>query len=156
MCGTEYTPRPSRSLLCGSISNPAARKEKYMNSKPKRVLLRVSSVLMLLAALPMLLWCLNLIDNAALDYTYAGAGCFAAGIAYIFSMVTATAGLAFAGRLHRHRWCRTLAYIQLAAGVLLFIPLRSYAALTLPPLFLLTVLYLFGVGWREKRDYEQQ
>lgn len=118
--------------------------------------LRVISILMLLAALPMLLWCLNLIDNAALDYTYAGAGCFAAGIAYIFSMVTAIAGLAFAERLHRHRWCRTLAYIQLAAGVLLFVPLRSYAALTLPPLFLLTVLYLFGVGWHEKRDYEQQ
>ena len=36
-----------------------------MNSKPKRILLRISSVLMLLAALPMLLWCLNLIDNAA-------------------------------------------------------------------------------------------
>jgi hypothetical protein len=81
---------------------------------------------------------------------------FSAGIAYIFSMVTAIAGLAFAGRLHRHRWCRMLAYIQLAAGVLLFVPLRSYAALTLPPLFLHTVLYLFGVGWREKRDYEQQ
>ncbi|HFI0408990.1 TPA: hypothetical protein ACGOX2_000827 [Streptococcus suis] len=63
-----------------------------MNRKPKRVILRVSSLLMLLAALPMLLWCLNLIDNAALDYTYAGAGCFAAGIAYIFSMVTAIAG----------------------------------------------------------------
>jgi predicted membrane channel-forming protein YqfA (hemolysin III family) len=99
---------------------------------------------------------LNLIDNAALDYTYAGAGCFAAGIMYIFSMVTAIAGLAFAGRHHRYRWCRTLAYIQLAAGVLLFVPLRSYAALTLPPLFLLIVLYLFGVSWREKRDYEQQ
>ena len=117
--------------------------------------LRVASMLMLLAALPMLLWCLHLIDNAALDYAYAGAGCFAAGIAYIFSMVTAIAGLAFAGRLHRHRWCRTLGYIQLAAGVLLIVPLRSYAALTLPPLFLLTVLYLFGVGWREKQDSEQ-
>ena len=127
-----------------------------MNSKPKRILLRISSVLMLLAALPMLLWCLNLIDNAALDYTYAGAGCFAAGIAYIFSMVTAIAGLAFAERLHRHHWCRTLGYIQLAAGVLLFVPLRSYAALILPPLFLLTILYLFGVGWREKRDSAQQ
>lgn len=127
-----------------------------MNSKPKRILLRISSVLMLLAALPMLLWCLNLIDNAALDYTYAGAGCFAAGIVYIFSMVTAIAGLAFAGRHHRYRWCRTLAYIQLAAGVLLFVPLRSYAALTLPPLFLLTLLYLFGVGWRERCDFEQQ
>lgn len=126
-----------------------------MNSKLKRVLLRISSVLMLLAALPMLLWCLNLIDNAALDYTYAGAGCFAAGIAYIFSMVTAIAGLAFAGRLHRHRWCQTLGLIQLAAGVLLIVPLYFYAALTLPPLFLLTILYLFGVGKREKQDSEQ-
>lgn len=126
-----------------------------MNRKPKRVILRVSSLLMLLAALPMLLWCLNLIDNAALDYTYAGAGCFAAGIAYIFSMVTAIAGLAFAGKPHRYRWCWTLGYIQLAAGILLIVPLRSYAALTLPPLFLLTVLYLFGVGWREKQDSEQ-
>ncbi len=105
-----------------------------MNSKLKRVLLRISSVLMLLAALPMLLWCLGLIDNAALDYTYAGAGCFAAGIAYIFSMVTAIAGLAFAERLHRHRWCRTLGYIQLAAGVLLVYSLRSYATITLLPL----------------------
>lgn len=131
-------------------------KEKCMNSKPKRVLLRVSSVLMLLAALPMLLWCLNLIDNAALDYTYAGAGCFAAGIVYIFSMVTAIAGLAFAGRLHRHRWCRTLGLIQLAVGALLIVPLRTYAALTLPPLFLFTILYMFGVEWREKRGSEQQ
>ena len=124
-----------------------------MNSKPKRILLQISSLLMLLVALPMLLWCLALINSAALDYTYAGAGCFAAGIAHIFSMVTAIAGLVFAGRLLRHRWCRVLGYIQLAAGVLLIVPLRSYAALTLPPLFLLTVLYLFGVGWRGKRDY---
>lgn len=127
-----------------------------MNSKPKRILLRISSLLMLLAALPMLLWCLNLIDNAALDYTYAGAGCFAAGIAYSFSMVTAIAGLAFAIKPYRHRWCRTLGLIQLAAGVLLIVPLLSYAVLILPPLFLLTLLYLFGVGWRERCDFEQQ
>lgn len=148
--------RRSSLILCGSISNPVVRKEKYMNNKPKRVLLRVSSILMLLIALPMLLWCLKLIDNAALDYTYAGAGCLAAAIVYAFSMVTAIAGLAFVGRLHRHRRCRTLAYIQLAAGVLLVYPLHSYAALTLLPLFLLTILYQFVVGWREKRDSEQQ
>ena len=71
-------------------------------------------------------------------------------------MVTAIAGLSFAGKSYRYRWCRMLGYIQLAMGVLLIFPLLSYAALTLPPLFLLTVLYLFGVGWREKRDYEQQ
>ena len=131
-------------------------KKRPMNSKPKRILLRISSLLMLLAALPMLLWCLNLIDNAALDYTYAGAGCFAAGIAYSFSMVTAIAGLAFAIKPYRHRWWRTLGLIQLAAGVLLIVPLLSYAVLILPPLFLLTLLYLFGVGWRERCDFEQQ
>ncbi|MDD4298001.1 MAG: zinc ribbon domain-containing protein [Ruminiclostridium sp.] len=47
-----------------------------MKWKRKLVLLRVSSVLMLLAALPMLMWCLSLINSAALDYDYAGAGCF--------------------------------------------------------------------------------
>jgi len=122
-----------------------------MNSRPKRALLRISSVLMLAAALPMLLWCLNLIDNATLDYDYAGTGCFAAAIGYAFSMVTAIAGLVFSGRLHRHHWCRVLAYIQLAAGVLLIPVLCSYVALTLPPLFLLTILYLFSVGWREHK-----
>lgn len=106
---------------------------------------------MMVAALPMLLWCLSLIDTAALDYTYAGAGCFAMAIGYAFSMVTAIAGLAFAGQLHRHRRCRVLAYIQLTVGVLLIPFLASYAALTLPPLFLLTILYLFGVGWREHK-----
>ena len=120
-------------------------------SKPKRALLRISSVLMLTAALPMLLWCLSLIDNAALDYDYAGAGCFTAAIVYAFSVVTAIAGLVFTRRLFRHRWCRVLAYIQLAAGVLLIPVLASYAALTLPPLFLLTILYLFGVGWSEHK-----
>ena len=123
-----------------------------MNSKPKLVLIKISSILMLLVAMPMFLWCLQLIDNAALDYTYAGAGCFAAGIAYIFSMVTAIAGLAFAGRYHRYRWCRTLGLIQLVVGVLLVFPLRSYTVFTLPPLMLVTALYLYGVGWREKRD----
>jgi hypothetical protein len=110
----------------------------------------ICAILMLLVALPMLLWCLNLIGNASLDYDYAGAGCFWAAMVYAFSMVTGMAGIAFAGRPYRHRWCRTLAYIQLAAGVLLIFPLRSYAALTLPPLLILTILYLFGVGWRKK------
>lgn len=127
-----------------------------MNIKPKRILLQISSVLMLLVALPMMRWCWGLINQAALDHDYAGVGCFMAGIAYIFSMVTAIAGLAFAGKPHRYRWCRILAYIQLAAGGILFVPLLSYAVLILPPLFLLTLLYLFGVGWRERCDFEQQ
>ena len=122
-----------------------------MSSKPKRILLRVSSALMMLAALPMLLWCLQLIENAALDYGYAGVGCFATGIVYIFSMVTAVAGLAFAGKPYRHRWCRILGLIQLVAGVILIVPLLSYAVFTLPPLYILTVIYLFCVGWRKPK-----
>ena len=37
----------------------------------KPALLIIASVMMLLSALPMLLWCLELINNAAMDYTYA-------------------------------------------------------------------------------------
>ncbi|MGI6366195.1 MAG: hypothetical protein ACOX2G_10815 [Bacillota bacterium] len=121
-----------------------------MIKKQKSILSITSSILMLLVAFPMLLWCLNLINNASLDYDYGGVGCFAAGIMYVFSMVTGIAGLAFASRPHRQRWCRIPAYIQLAAAVLLIFPLGPYAALTLPPLLVLTILYLFGVGWREK------
>jgi len=126
----------------------------YRSLKP--VLLRIFSALMLLCALPMLLWCLNLINSAALDYDYAGIGCFLAAIVYAFSMVTAIAGLTFAGKPHRHGWCRTLAYIQLAAGVLLIFPLQAYTILTLPPLFLLTGLYLFCTGRRNRRSSKQQ
>lgn len=127
-----------------------------MSIKTKQVLLTILSALMLIIALPMLLWCLNLINSAALDYDYAGAGCFGAALIYIFSMVTAIAGLSFARKPYRYGWCRVLAYIQLTAGVVLIFPLRSYAILTLPPLFILTILYLFLTGWRNKRDSEQQ
>ncbi len=130
----------------------------YNNHKLKRILLRISSVLMLLAALPMLLWCWGHIGDVALNHTssYAGVGYFLAGVVYVFSMVTAIAGLVFAGQCHRYRWCRILGYIQLVAGVLLIVPLGSYFLLALPPLFLLSVLYLFGVGWRKKRNCSQQ
>lgn len=122
-----------------------------MIRKHKSILVITSSILMLLAALPMLLWCLNLINNASLDYDYAGMGCFVAGITYVFSMLTGIAGLALASRPRRQRWCRILAYIQLATAVLLIFSLGPYAALTLPPLLVLTILYLFGVGWREEK-----
>ena len=118
----------------------------------KPALLIIASVMMLLSALPMLLWCLELINNAAMDYTYAGAGCFAAALLYAFSMVTAIAGLVYAGRPYRRRWCRMLTYIQLAAGIILTVPLQAYAALTIPPLLIFTALYLIGA---RKRPNEQ-
>ncbi len=38
--------------------------------------------------------------------------------------------------------------IKISSVLMLIVPLRTYAALTLPPLFLFTILYMFGVGWR--------
>ncbi|HZK02551.1 MAG TPA: hypothetical protein VFC96_06800 [Anaerovoracaceae bacterium] len=118
----------------------------------RRWFFRINALLMFLCAPPMLLWCLNLIDNAAMDYDFAGVGCFAAALVYTFSMVTAIAGLSFAGQPYRYGWCRTLAYIQLIASILLIFLLLPYAALTLPPLFILTILYLFGIGWHKNKD----
>ena len=127
-----------------------------MKAKSKRILLRIISALMLLCALPMVLWCLGLINKAALDYDYAGAGCFGTALVYAFSVVTAIAGLTLAGRPPRYGWCRVLAYIQLAAAVMLIFPLCPYAILTLPPLFVLTILYLFSIGWRNRYDSEER
>lgn len=122
-----------------------------MKTKLKRILVQISSLLMLVCALPMILWCLNLINNAALDYEYAGAGCFGAAMVYVFSVVTGIAGLFFSKKTYRYGWCRALAYIQIAAGIVLIIPLQSYSVLTLPPLFILTILYLLALG--RQKDY---
>ena len=122
-----------------------------MKTKLKTILVQISSLLMLVCALPMMLWCLNLINNAALDYEYAGAGCFGAAMVYVFSMVTGIAGLSFSKKTYRYGWCRALAYIQTAAGIVLIIPLQAYAVLTLPPLFILTIFYLLALGRQE--DY---
>lgn len=122
-----------------------------MKTKLKTILVQISSLLMLVCALPMMLWCLNLINNAALDYEYGGAGCFGAAMVYVFSMVTGIAGLSFSKKTYRYGWCRALAYIQTAAGIVLIIPLLPYAVLTLPPLFILTIFYLLALGRQE--DY---
>lgn len=120
----------------------------------KPLLLIVSSVLMLVVAIPMIMWCLTLTDSASVDttygYTYAGLGCFTAGIVYTFSMVTAIAGLSLAKKPYRWRLCRPLAFTQLTVGVILFVPMRAYAVLTLPPLLVLSMLYLIGTRKRNE------
>ncbi len=121
-----------------------------MNNILRRRLLRICSALMLICALPMLLWCMNLINTAALDYDYAGLGCLIAAMVYAFSIATAIVGLIFSGQSNRYTWCRILAYIQMTAGVVLIFLLRTYAILTLPPLFIFTSLYLSFTGWRNK------
>lgn len=114
----------------------------------KRVLLVVTSILMIILAIPMAMWCLNLINSAALDYTYAGVGCFAASVLYLFSIITAIVGLVCAKKPTGLRWCRFLGYIQLVSVIVSIIPLNAYAVLTIPPLLILTILYLLGAKKR--------
>ena len=126
--------------------------------------MRLISILMLLCALPMLLMCFAMMGSAQTNYhdgvaspepQYAALGCFALAIVYVFSMITAIAGLSFAGKPHRWGLCRVFAYIQLGAGLLLIFPLEEYALLTLPPLLILTIPLLCCVGWRNKRKGER-
>lgn len=116
-------------------------------------ILRISSGIMLAMALPMMLWCLSLIDQAALDHTYAGAGCFALAMVYVFSMVTAIAGLVFAKRPYYYRWCRIMGYLQLAAMLILIWPMQAYSVLTMPPLITVTGFYLAGAR-ESKQTFE--
>lgn len=126
-----------------------AGKEEFMKNKTKKVLLLISSILMLLAALPMILWCLKLIRSTSLNNDYSAFGLFVAGIVYVFSMITAIAGLVFAGKPHRYLWCRVLGYIQLIAGVLLIVPIHIYTVLALPPLLLLLVI---RIGLKQRTE----
>jgi len=104
---------------------PVRKDDFDMPAYPKPILLIASSVLMLLTAIPLILWCISLINGAALDsyFTYAGVVCFAAAILYAYSIVVAIVGLVFARRPHNYRWCRGMAYIQLAVIVLFIVPL---------------------------------
>lgn len=110
----------------------------------KRVLLVVISILMIILAIPMTMWCLSLINSAALEYTYAGVGCFAASILYLFSILTAIVGLVCAKKPTSLRWCRFFGYIQMLVIIISIIPLNAYAVITIPPLLILTILYLLG------------
>lgn len=125
----------------------------YMKTK-KPLLLVISSSLMLIIAIPMMMWCFTIIDSASVDitpgYSYAGVGCFIAGIAYTFSMLTAIAGLSLAKKPYRWYLCRPLAFAQLVVGIILFIPMRAYAVLTLPPLLVLSMLYIIGTRKRNE------
>lgn len=118
----------------------------------KSALLRLISFMMFIFALPMMVWCLGLINAAALDYPFAGVGCFGSALLYVYSMVTAITGISFAKKQHYYKWCRTLAYIQLIIGTLLIIPLHAYTFLTLPPLFVFTIFYLFATGWKYHKN----
>ncbi|MFV9473034.1 hypothetical protein ACM5Q9_01225 [Advenella sp. RU8] len=126
-----------------------------IKTTPGHILLRLSSLLMLFFALPMVWWCLSLINNAALAYDNAGIGSFGAAMLYVFSMLTAMAGMKWRWQSAGYCWCRMLAYVQLAVALVLVPLLGPYAVLTLPPLFILTILYLFGVGWRESKNLER-
>lgn len=104
----------------------------------------ISSIIMLFIAIPMLLWCLFLINNASLDYDYAGLGCFIVAIIYIFSIITAICGIVFRNNTNFYFLCQTLGLLQLSGEIVMAFLLHTYAILTLPPLIIITILYLLS------------
>ncbi len=135
-----------------------------MNSgRAKRIVMRIISALMLICALPMCLLCFSLMFTAQTNYhdgvaspepVNAAFGGLAMAVVYVFTLVTAISGLVFAAKPHRYGWCRTMAYLQLGAGLLLIFPLEYYAVIALPPLLVLTVPLLCCTGWRKKLKEE--
>ncbi|HBT19401.1 MAG TPA: hypothetical protein DEA52_05030 [Clostridiaceae bacterium] len=128
--------------------------------KPKKKrsvsgLLFIASWIMLISALPMMVWCLDLVNTASVDkdYTYAGVGVFAASILYVFSMVTAIAGLSFHNQGYRLKWCIYMGGFQLGIALGLFFLLWGYTVVTLPPLYFTTSVYILGASLG-KRKYE--
>ncbi len=120
----------------------------------KRVLLLIISILMIPTAILMALFLVTQINSIS-EQThlpgqgYTGYGAAAAIILYLCSIVTAILGLIFMGK-RSAKVCRAAGWVQLAISLALIFPLREYAVLFLPPLWLLTVLYLIGA--RKKLD----
>ncbi len=86
-------------------------------------------------------------------FPFADIACFVAAFLYLFSFAAAIVGLIYAGKPRsRHGACRALALFQLIAGGALIIPLVYIWAFTMPPLTILTILYLAMIGWRKKKQ----
>ena len=120
----------------------------------KRVLLIVVSCLMIPVGLLMTFFLVTQINHLANishrpGETYAALGAFLAAILYLFSLVTAVFGFVFAARPSA-KVCRIFGWVQMSAALLLIVPLLAYAFIFLPPMWLLTLLYLIGA--RKKRD----
>ena len=120
-----------------------------MNKKSKKnIKLIISSSIMLLIALPMMLFTFNMIYQASpydipVDYMVSLGLILGANI-YIFSMIVAIAGLSFANKPYRYKWCRNLSFFLMFIILLDFFLLRAYFTITLGPLLLLNFIYLLG------------
>ena len=121
---------------------------KQSERTPGRVLLCTSSLFMLILALPLTWWTFNM-GLTASPYDMPGdslatLGCCVGAAAYVWSLPVAIIGLCALKKPHRWNWCRVLGWVCVALLVACVVMQRAYFVLTMPPLVLLTALYLIA------------
>ncbi len=108
----------------------------------------ISSFIMLLIALPMMVFTFNMIYSAS-PHDVPGDGLASLGlligaVGYIFSLVVAIAGLSFANKPHLYKWCKGLGYILIILLGITLILARAYFTFTMLPLAILIIPYILG------------
>ena len=103
--------------------------------------LKISSILMIIFAIPMAALSMVFLDSASREFTYAGLGCLIMAIIYLFSIITGILGLVFSKKENK-KACKIFGWIQLIASVSNIFLLLGYAVFLLPPIAILTILYL--------------
>lgn len=119
-------------------------------SKPKRVLLFVSSILMLITAPLLLVFSMSTVYHydVAAPYPYSDLGGLIAAVLYFLMFVLGILGIVF-HRKKSARACRIGGWVLLGAGIVNIFLLSGNFFIEIP-LFLFLILYLVGAG--KKKD----
>ena len=122
-------------------------------SKGRKSVLIAASAVILLMAVPMALWCLSLVNQAAVDTEYrnAGIGCVMAVVIYLLSIPLGIAGLIGVKKGNR-KAARILALILLAGMPAAFVFLLPYFVMTLLPLFVFTAVIAVAAGASKREE----
>ena len=120
----------------------------------------VSSLIMILLAVPMALWCAKglYVSDSYYDPAYGGPlnpyqtiGALLAALSYLWSIITGFLGIVFTGRAIT-RLLVLSACLQLLLAAVAGFCLREMFFITMLPLVFITLLYLVFTAGRIKRD----
>lgn len=120
--------------------------------KPVHRLLFFTSLLMLIIAIPMMIFTFDMVYTAS-PHDVPGDGLASLGMlvgagAYVYSMVVAIVGLVYYRKPYRHHWCRKVAWVLVLLLGIAFVLARAYFLIAMTPLVMLLSLYLWGARKR--------
>jgi hypothetical protein len=127
---------------------------------PGRGLLITSCIIMLVSALPLMLWTFTMIYSTspydAPGDDLASLGCFFGAATYLWSVLPAVFGLAYSKKPHRYKCCRALGWITVTLLLACVVMQRVVFLFTTLPLAIMTTLYLIAAYAPKRREHMER